>query len=80
MSRTIEGRYVCDRCGADVAAGGVASSVLITDVVPGDRGGLRSLNLCRDRIEGEDGNTREVAGCERGLVAYLADGPGGTGD
>lgn len=80
MSIRDDGRHHCDRCGADLGkGGGVAASVVVSDLNPDSPGMIRNLHFCRDREEGEGEQRRHVDGCARQLLTdeiladYLAD-------
>lgn len=60
MSLRADGRYRCDRCGADVGNGGVEQCAVVADLDPDAVGQLRTLHLCRDH---EDDTGRKVPGC-----------------
>ena len=47
MSLRIDGKYRCDRCGADVGNASVQMCAFISDLDPDDRLRPRTLHLCR---------------------------------
>lgn len=49
--RNPDGSHSCDGCGADVGDGGVATSVVISDLDPRRPGQPLIRNLCRSRRE-----------------------------
>lgn len=59
MSQNSDRSFSCDRCGAGVGGGGVATSTVISTLDPDTPGVVRTLNLCLDRTE--DG--RDIEGC-----------------
>lgn len=49
MSLRSDGKYRCDRCGADVGNGAVDQAAIVSDV---DQGAVRVLHFCRRPREG----------------------------
>lgn len=52
MSLRADGKYRCDRCGADVGNAGVQMCVVISDHLPDDPTRPRVLHLCREPRDG----------------------------
>ncbi len=62
------GRHECDRCGADLANGGLIRCAVVSDLDPDNEGMVRALEFCRDRPDPDnDGET--IRGCAHRLVS-----------
>lgn len=70
MSLRADGRYRCDRCGADVGNASVQMCAVVSDLHPDDLARPRVLHLCRKPREGAPhGCAGNVLG--RGTLADL---------
>lgn len=48
MTTHLNGKHVCDRCGADIGNGAITECVIVSDLDPDIPGGVRILHFCRE--------------------------------